>query len=701
VQAGLPARTAGTVAGNAGSRRSEWRPRHRTREVSWTTRLRTRWLLVPFGAALAAATAALLAAAFPKATARVTLPPDAMPEKLGSTLKGDEVMHELRQRLAERSLPGDVSRRLLVVQRSGERHAELVAETGSAVEARRLVTAWRDSVYALDDWETRNLAEDADLGDEDDWTPYNGGGGPEPELSRTRSPDVVTHGDDAVLVSFRNTENVPRSKYVWSEDAIPVNPGSTYRITAVVSGEATTESPVRLGIRFGEGAVTQVGLSPLEHGLTMRETATGRRLHGLFPVPRGITAVQIAIWREQLRPGTFARIAIDDVRVVRSRALHVSSFDVDASGWSGYHGNGGPTPKLSITSDPRFVGTGARALFVSAHNPERVERSKYVWAIAPIRVRPGEAYEVAAVVSGAATEDRPLRLGLRHDSGAVRQEGLAPIGSGITKTDGGLRRRLHGRFVVPRGVETIQPAVWRTLAPGARASFTLDDVRVVRTRTLLAEGFEDDASAWIAYSGEGVPALSLSSDEDIVRSGSQALVVSGASAGGAFVWTAAPIPISQDATYDLSALVGGAASEDDPVRLGVRVPSGAVTQSNLLPAGGAVTKADDRPARLLRGRYVAPEDVSAIQPAIWREAGVSRRPAPFVVDDVRLVQSGPVLDLGEVVVAIRSARSAASFALPAGAVLGALVAVLLGRRRALREDSVAQAEPRPQAANSS
>jgi hypothetical protein len=659
---------------------------------------------VPAAAALSAATAAALAAAFPKATARVALPPEAMPAALGSALKGDEVMEGLRQRLAERSLPRDLPGRLVVVQRAGERHADLVAQSRSPLEARRLVTAWRDSVFELEDWERRNLAAEADLDDDSDWTPYHGGGGPDPELSRTTNPDVVTDGDDAVLVFFRNTERVPRSKYVWSEDTIPVSPGSTYRISAVVSGEAAAESPIRLGIRLRDGAVTQVGLSPLEHGLTMTAAETRRRLHGLFPVPEGITSFQLAIWRELVPPGAVGRIAIDDVRIVRSRALHVSSFDVDAAGWAGYHGNGGPAPDLSVTSEPAFVATGARALTVSAHNPESVPRSKYVWAITPIRVKPGEAYEVAAVVSGEATSESPLRLGFRHDSGTVRQEGIVPIGEGITKTDARPGRRLHGRFVVPEGIEAIQPAIWRdSLPPDTRTSFAVDDVRVVRTRTLLAETFEaEDTSRWLAYGREGftAPRVSLSSRDDVVASGGQALVVSGGAPGGAaFVWTVAAIPLSPDATYELSAAVSGPATEESPIRLGVRVPSGAVTQSNLLPIAGGVTKTDGRGTSRLQGRYVAPEDVSAIQPAVWREADGSRAPPMFAVDDVRLVQSGPVMDIGEVVVSARSPRSAAAFTLPAGAILGALVAVLVGRRRAPRGNALAPREPRPQAAS--
>jgi hypothetical protein len=445
---------------------------------------------VPAAAALSAATAAALAAAFPKATARVALPPEAMPAALGSALKGDEVMEGLRQRLAERSLPRDLPGRLVVVQRAGERHADLVAQSRSPLEARRLVTAWRDSVFELEDWERRNLAAEADLDDDSDWTPYHGGGGPDPELSRTTNPDVVTDGDDAVLVFFRNTERVPRSKYVWSEDTIPVSPGSTYRISAVVSGEAGADSPIRLGVRLGDGTVTQAGLTALEGGLTMRATGLRRLLHGLFTVPHGTTGIQVALWRDLLPPGAVGRIAIADVRVVRSRAVHVSGFDEDTAGWIGYHGNGGPPPALSTTSDPRVVEAGSGALAVVANNPEPVERSKFVWAGTPVPVKPGEAYELTAVVSGEATEEAPLRLGLRYDSGAVTQEQIAPIGEGVTKNDGRARVRLHGRFVTPPDVAAIQPVVWRDLRPRMRTSFAVDDVRIVRSRTLLAERFE-------------------------------------------------------------------------------------------------------------------------------------------------------------------------------------------------------------------
>lgn len=149
---------------------------------------------------------------------------------------------------------------------------------------------------------------------------YNGGGGSVPLITRTRNSAYAQQGRRAFYVRLDNSEDVPRGKYVWTslKSAIAVKPNQIYRLHADVSGPASPNEPIRLGVRVSSGDVVQESLIPATGGLINKTDATRRSLEGIYTVPTGVRTIQLAVWTV-LRPHQTSWFALDDVRIERTR----------------------------------------------------------------------------------------------------------------------------------------------------------------------------------------------------------------------------------------------------------------------------------------------------------------------------------------------------------------------------------------------
>lgn len=147
---------------------------------------------------------------------------------------------------------------------------------------------------------------------------YNGGGGSVPVI--TRNTTYAQQGRRAFYVQLDDSEDVPRGKYVWTslQSAIAVRPNQIYRLRADVSGPASPNEPIRLGVRVNSGDVVQENLVPATGGLINKTDATRRSLEGIYTVPAGVRTIQLAVWTV-LRPHQTSWFALDDVRVERAK----------------------------------------------------------------------------------------------------------------------------------------------------------------------------------------------------------------------------------------------------------------------------------------------------------------------------------------------------------------------------------------------
>jgi hypothetical protein len=165
------------------------------------------------------------------------------------------------------------------------------------------------------------------------WTSYNGGRGPYPRLSRVSLPAAVKSGDYALQVVAPNHGRAERSKYVWMQKIFPVVRGDRFSIRAYVTGRAGRTRPISLGVRVSpSGGATQVGIRPLGHGIVKTNAARKWLLQGVYTVPRGVTGIQPAIWKDNIPTRVVARFAVDDAALVplrlRSNRVGVSQFSV-------------------------------------------------------------------------------------------------------------------------------------------------------------------------------------------------------------------------------------------------------------------------------------------------------------------------------------------------------------------------------------
>jgi hypothetical protein len=149
-----------------------------------------------------------------------------------------------------------------------------------------------------------------------------------------------------------------------------------------------------------------------------------------------------------------------------------------------YNGGGGSVPVITRTRNTAYAQQGRRAFYVQLDDSEDVPRGKYVWTSlqSAIAVRPDQSYRLHADVSGPASRNEPIRLGVRLDSGDVVQENLVPVKGGLIDKTDGARRSLEGIYTVPPGVRTIQLAVWIVLRPHQASWFALDDIRIGRAK---------------------------------------------------------------------------------------------------------------------------------------------------------------------------------------------------------------------------
>jgi hypothetical protein len=152
-----------------------------------------------------------------------------------------------------------------------------------------------------------------------DWVTYDGGEPPAPTFERVDDPALVAGGTWAFSVGMANPSSQLRDKFVWTSDRASARtaPGDRFRLRAVVTGPASRDSPIRLGVRVNRGPVTQERIAPLGDGVTLIRPGKKSLLEGEYEAPDGVTTVQLAVWKERIAPGTAPLIGLDDASFVR------------------------------------------------------------------------------------------------------------------------------------------------------------------------------------------------------------------------------------------------------------------------------------------------------------------------------------------------------------------------------------------------
>lgn len=139
-------------------------------------------------------------------------------------------------------------------------------------------------------------------------------------------------------------------------------------------------------------------------------------------------------------------------------------------------------PDVTRAADDAIYGRAA--LGVTWANMTRRAQTLYSWTSGQsiLQVAGGERWYVRVSVRGDASVDRPIRLGVRTVDG-ITQEGLEPIGTGITKRSRGLST-LEAVYTVPPGISYAQLALWKDgVRPGTTGSFVFDGAMLGRLRS--------------------------------------------------------------------------------------------------------------------------------------------------------------------------------------------------------------------------
>jgi hypothetical protein len=113
---------------------------------------------------------------------------------------------------------------------------------------------------------------------------------------------------------------------VETSEPIMVRPGEDYYMRADITSGESRMGPVKLGVRIrgdnlagvAAGSLpTQLGLTPMAHGVTKRNDERRWPLEGIYTVPKGVQSVRVVVWRPGVRPQASAAFVLDEVRFVR------------------------------------------------------------------------------------------------------------------------------------------------------------------------------------------------------------------------------------------------------------------------------------------------------------------------------------------------------------------------------------------------
>lgn len=294
--------------------------------------LRDPGLLVLIAAAIVALTVTFMVRFWPhgSAQAAVTLPPQfsSAASPTGAQLESRSVLRTLAGRVSWRGSLGSLRERLFVVQSANDPSIDLVAQAGSAETAQRLANAWATIAARVGARNVRRFftvreSFERSVGG---WVSYNGGRGAYPKLSRRRARAGLESGRYALQVVAPNPGEASRSKYVWTQKILPVTRGDRFSIRAFVTGRASRTRPISLGVRITPAlGTTQIGITPVGHGIVKTNRAKSWLMQGVYTVPRGVTGIQPALWKDAIPPRVTARFAVDEVALLplRLKGNHV------------------------------------------------------------------------------------------------------------------------------------------------------------------------------------------------------------------------------------------------------------------------------------------------------------------------------------------------------------------------------------------
>jgi len=154
-----------------------------------------------------------------------------------------------------------------------------------------------------------------------------------------------------------------------------------------------------------------------------------------------------------------------------------------------------------------------------------------------------------------------------------------------------------------------------------------DRLKVDRRNLALNPGAGGTTEGWTPYDGgrSPTPVLTRAEGTPHVASGSLALQVDMANPSAEpmvkYVWLSDQnaTAVSPGDRLFLRAIVSGPASAVYPIRLGVRLDDGSVTQAGLQSQSSSLTLRHTSVGSVLEGGYIAPRDTATIQLAIWKE----------------------------------------------------------------------------------
>lgn len=177
-------------------------------------------------------------------------------------------------------------------------------------------------------------------------------------------------------------------------------------------------------------------------------------------------------------------------------------FETNTTPWVGWSPGTGQ-PAISRSTDPAHVAAGTYALFVTAPNPDAVQRFSMVWGAA-VPCTPGQRFRLRVVGSGGG-----FRLGVRDNGGGFndilnRPDLFQPI-EGLVYT-GANRVQLGGIFTAGAGHTSIAPGIAADIAAGQTGYAAADLFElypVTEDRLLLQVGsFDPILAAEAAPAGD-------------------------------------------------------------------------------------------------------------------------------------------------------------------------------------------------------